>query len=185
MIRLAIVLVLLASGVGSIQAQPSPGANIAERTAGLQRTDGFVPFYWDAARGRVLMEIPRFDEDVLYYVSAASGAGSVELSFDRGIMDSSVIHFQRSGPRVLVDGTEPAVSRHRRTAAVVENVRDSFPTSVLAALPVEADEAGRVLVDATPLFMRDAANVGGRAAPRKPGGVPSRHRRGAASIPRG
>ena len=46
-------------------------------------------------------------------------------------------------------------------AALVENVRDSFASSVLAALPVEADEGGRVLVDATPLFMRDAANVVG------------------------
>ena len=46
--------------------------------------------------------------------------------------------------------------------AQVENVRDSFATSVLASLPVEADEGARVLVDATPLFMRDAADVEGR-----------------------
>jgi hypothetical protein len=44
----------------------------------------------------------------------------------------------------------------------VENVKDSFATSVLASLPVEADEGARVLVDATPLFMRDAADVEGR-----------------------
>ena len=85
----------------------TPAARLAERTAGLQRSDGFVPFYWDEARGRVLMEVPAFGEDVLYYVSAASGGGSVEMSFDRGIMSSSVIHFQRSGPRVLV--VEPAL----------------------------------------------------------------------------
>jgi hypothetical protein len=48
------------------------------------------------------------------------------------------------------------------SAAQVENVRDSFASSVLAGLPVEAEEGGRVLVDATPLFMRDAANVEGR-----------------------
>ena len=161
MIRLAVVTVLLAYSVGSIQAQQSPGANIAERTAALQRTDGFVPFYWDPARGRVLMEIPRFDEDVLYYVSAASGAGSVEMSFDRGILRASVIHFHRSGPRVLVVEQNLQYRATGGAPRFVENVRDSFPSSVLAALPVEADEAGRVLVDATPLFMRDAANVVG------------------------
>ncbi|MGK3946631.1 hypothetical protein ABK046_50760, partial [Streptomyces caeruleatus] len=48
------------------------------------------------------------------------------------------------------------------TPAQVENVRDSFASSVLAALPVEADENGRVLVDASPLFLRDAADVEGR-----------------------
>jgi hypothetical protein len=161
MLRMAFVLVLLMYGVGSIQAQQAPAATIAERTAGLQRADGFVPFYWDAARGRVLMEIPVFNQDVLYYVSAASGGGSVEMSFDRGIMGSSVIHFQRSGPRVLVVQQNldyRAVGGHD---ALVENVRDSFPSSVVAGLPVEADENGRVLVDATSLFMRDAANVVG------------------------
>jgi hypothetical protein len=144
-----------------VVAQQAPAARIADRTGGLTRADGFVPFYWDEVRGRVLMEIPAFNQDVLYYVSAASGGGSVEMSFDRGIMDTSVIHFQRSGPRVLVVEQNlryRAVGGH---AALVENVRDSFPTSVLAALPVEADEGGRVLVDATPLFMRDAADVVG------------------------
>lgn len=156
---LLLVLLVLAPA-GSLAQQP-PAARIAERTGGLTRADGFAPFYWDEARGRVLMEIPAFGEDVLYYVSAASGGGSVEMSFDRGIMSSSVIHFQRSGPRVLVMEQNlryRAVGGH---AALVENVRDSFPTSVLAALPVEADEGGRVLVDATPLFMRDAADIVG------------------------
>jgi hypothetical protein len=161
MIRLALVLSLTVYGAGSIQAQQPPASRIADRTGGLERADGFVPFYWDAARGRVLMEIPVFNRDVLYYVSAASGGGSVEMSFDRGIMGSSVIHFHRSGPRVLVVEQNlryRAVGGHE---ALVENIRDSFPTSVIAALPIEADEGGRVLVDATPLFMRDAANVAG------------------------
>jgi hypothetical protein len=72
-----------------------------------------------------------------------------------------VVHFQRSGPRVLVVQQNlryRAVGGH---AALVENVRDSFPTSVLAALPIEAVEGDRVLVDASPLFMRDAADVVG------------------------
>lgn len=160
MFRFAILLILSAS-VASASAQQPPAARIADRTGGLTRADGFVPFYWDEARGRVLMEIPAFGEDVLYYVSAASGGGSVEMSFDRGIMDSSVIHFQRSGPRVLVVQQNLRYRAIGGQDALVENVRDSFPTSVLAALPIEADEGGRVLVDATPLFMRDAADVVG------------------------
>jgi hypothetical protein len=161
MIRLATALLLVMYGVGSIQAQQPPAANFAERTAGLQRTDGYVPFYWDNARGRVLIEIPAFNEDVLYYVSAASGGGSVEMSFDRGIMGTSVIHFQRSGPRVLVTEQNLSYRAPGGHAALVENVRDSFPSSVLAALPIEATEGGRVLADATSLFMRDAGNVVG------------------------
>jgi hypothetical protein len=161
MVRLAVVVLGLLSSVAAIHAQQAPAARISERVTGLQRTDGFVPFYWDAARGRVLIEIPAFDADVLYYVSAASGGGSVEMSFDRGIMRSSVIHFQRSGPRVLVTELNLDYRAPGAHAALVENVRDSFPSSVIAALPIEADENGRVLADATSLFMRDAGNVVG------------------------
>ncbi|MDH4062879.1 MAG: zinc-dependent metalloprotease [Acidobacteriota bacterium] len=159
MSRLPVVVLLFALAPAPLLAQQAPAARIADRTGGLQRADGFVPFYWDEARGRVLIEIPAFGQDVLYYVSAASGGGSVEMSFDRGIMDSSVIHFQRSGPRVLVVQQNLRYRAVGGSAALEENVRDSFPTSVLAALPVEADENGRVLVDATPLFMRDAGDV--------------------------
>ena len=156
------ILVAVAFAATAIEAQQPAASRIADRTGGAQRTDGFIPFYWDAARGRVLIEIPAFGEDVLYYVSAASGAGSVELPFDRGILTSGVIRFERSGPRVLVVQQNLDYRAVGGTPAQVENVRDSFASSVLAALPVEADENGRVLADATPLFMRDAANVEGR-----------------------
>jgi hypothetical protein len=156
------ILLVVALFTPAIDAQQAPATRIADRTGGAQRTDGFIPFYWDAARGRVLIEIPAFGEDVLYYVSAASGAGSVELPFDRGILSNGVIRFERSGPRVLVVLQNLDYRAVGGTPAQVENVRDSFASSVLAALPVEADENGRVLADATPLFMRDAANVEGR-----------------------
>ena len=155
-------LIVAALFSAAIDAQQAPATRIADRTGGAQRTDGFIPFYWDATRGRVLIEIPAFGEDVLYYVSAASGAGSVELPFDRGILSNGVIRFERSGPRVLVVLQNLDYRAVGGTPAQVENVRDSFASSVLAALPVEADENGRVLADATPLFMRDAANVEGR-----------------------
>jgi hypothetical protein len=155
-------LVIAALFTPAVHAQQTPAARIADRTGGAQRADGFIPFYWDTTRGRVLIEIPAFGEDVLYYVSAASGAGSVELPFDRGILTSGVIRFERSGPRVLVVQQNLDYRAVGGSPAQVENVRDSFATSVLAALPVEAEESGRVLADATPLFMRDAANVEGR-----------------------
>jgi Met-zincin/Domain of unknown function (DUF5117) len=130
-------------------------------TGSMPRNDGFIPFYWDERGGRVLIEIPPSGEDILYYVSAASGAGSVELPFDRGILTSGVIRFERAGPRVLVVQQNLDYRAVGGSPAQVENVRDSFASSVIAALPLTAIE-GRTLADATPLFMRDAANVEGR-----------------------
>ena len=143
-----------------VQSVPA-ATGIASKTEGLVRADGFIPFYWDAARGRVLMQLSLFDQDVLYYVSAASGAGSVEMPLDRGILNSSVIHFQRAGPKVLVIQQNLKFRSVNGSDARATNVKDSFATSVLASLPVEADEPGRVLVDATSLFMRDAADISG------------------------
>src|SRR6266404_1034273 len=85
------VLAISLSGPAALAARsgPSPdGTTDAPKrvTAGLTRTDGYVPFYFDGARGRVLMEVPVFDQDVLYYVSAATNPGSVEAPFDRGII---------------------------------------------------------------------------------------------------
>jgi len=146
----------------TVAAQRPNVANISVRTAGFPLTDGFIPFYWDAAHGRVLMRISLFDEDVLYYVSAATGAGSVEMPLDRGILSSSVIRFQRSGPKVLVVEQNLKFRAASGTEAQAANVRDSFASSVLASLPVEAEEGAQVLVDATSLFMRDAADISGR-----------------------
>jgi hypothetical protein len=132
---------------------------VAAVPSGLTRTDGYVPFYFDGARGRVLMEIPVFDQDVLYYVSAATNPGSVEAPFDRGIIFSSVIHFERSGGKVVVNQINMGFRAVNGSPKTQEGVADSFPTSVLAVLPVESEENGKVIVDATPLFMRDAGNV--------------------------
>ena len=125
---------------------------------GLARSDGFVPFYFDP-KGRVLIEVPVFNQDVLYYVSAATNPGSVEAPFDRGIIFSSVIHFERSGAKVIVNQINMGFRAVHGSAKTQEGVADSFPTSVLAVLPVEGEANGKVIVDATPLFMRDAGNI--------------------------
>ena len=59
-----IALAWLMAAVLITAAAAQPAATLAERTRGLERLDGFVPLYWDAARGRVLAEVPAFDRDV-------------------------------------------------------------------------------------------------------------------------
>lgn len=159
--KIRLVLLFLFTTVWPIvtPAQQVAAASIAAATKGMARHEGFMPFFWDAARGRVLLEVPAFDSDVLYYISAASGGGSVELPLDRGILRSVVIHFQRSGPRVLVIEQNLGYRAIEGNPGRAENVRDSFPSSVLASLPVAAEEGGRVLVDANSLFIRDAAGL--------------------------
>ncbi len=140
------------------------GGSVADAVRGMQPNEGFVTFYWDESGSKVLMEVPVFDSDVLYFVSAASGGGSVELPLDRGIMGSSVIHFKRSGNRVMVEQQNTDYRAPEGSPSLQQNVRDSFPSSVIASLPIVAIQGERVLVDANPLFYRDAADIETRMA---------------------
>jgi hypothetical protein len=138
-------------------------AGAGQPAAPAERHDGFIPYTLDTARGRILFEVPPFDEDVLYYVSFATSPGSVEIGMDRGVTRSAVIRFVRGGgPRVLVVQRNLRYRASGGPSALAENVDDSFAQSVLASLPIEREENGRVIVDATPLFMRDAPGVEAR-----------------------
>ena len=155
---LLVMAALLSPAAHAARAAGDDTAPAKHGTAGLTRADGYVPFWFDP-KGRVLMEVPVFNEDVLYYVSAATNPGSVEAPFDRGIIFSSVIHFERSGAKVIVNQINLGFRAVNGSPKTQEGVADSFPTSVLAVLPIESEDGGKVVVDATPLFMRDAGGI--------------------------
>ena len=57
--------------------QPEAGAApppIAERTKDLKKIDGFFPIYWDENAGKLFVEIPRLDTEVLYSTGMATNS---------------------------------------------------------------------------------------------------------------
>jgi hypothetical protein len=148
---------------------------IATKTAGMKHIDGYLPLDWDAKTGKLYLEIAHLDTDILYTHSLPYGTGSNDLGLDRGqISRGQLIHFQRTGPKVLM--IEPN-QRFRSTSSdpnEVLAVRQSFPESVLYGFKVEAaddanDPNGPVLVDATDFFLRDAHGVTEHLTERKQG----------------
>jgi hypothetical protein len=152
--------------IGSAGPSPQSGApasaeaaspTAAERTRGLERRDGFLPFYWDARRGQILLETSSVEGDFLYGAGLAGGAGLLEVDLDRGNLgDLGVCRFERVGPRVLLlrlQTTHASGVEDRERTRVVE---ESFPISVLASLPIIAEEGDRVLADATAFVLEDA-----------------------------
>lgn len=125
----------------------------------LAQEPAYMPAVLDVAKGRVLLTVPALDTDILYYVSLASGGGSVELPLDRGIMDAAVVRFRRAGTRIVVEEQNLAFRSLSGDAAHQAGVAASFPTTTLASLAIESQDNGRIVVDATPLLMRDAAGV--------------------------
>ncbi len=131
-------------------------ATIGQKTAGMTRADGLFPFYWDPAAGKVWLEIPRFDEEFLYVVSLPAGVGSNDIGLDRGKLgDEKIVRWERVGPRVLLVQSSYGFRAATDNAAERAAVEQAFARSILWGGKVEAEEGGRVLVDATSLFLRD------------------------------
>src|SRR5687768_12354697 len=104
--RLAIIaLALLTTACASAPAPAparAPAAAPAPQSA-VTHLEGFVPLRWDEANGKLLMEITRFGEELIWQVSLASGVGSNPVGLDRGQLGAThLVRFERVGPRVLM-----------------------------------------------------------------------------------
>jgi hypothetical protein len=152
-------------------AQTSTGSptTMTQRTAGLQRQEGFLPIYLDSAKGRLLMEV-RLNEDMLYFVTVSKGIGSVDLGIDRGASGGSkLIHFERAGPRALIVESNLRFRAPNGNSALQQGMDESFAGSTLASLAVDAEENGRLLIDVTPFVIRDAIDLEGTLRRRNEG----------------
>ena len=77
--------------------------SIAEKTAEMERLEGFFDIYWDDETGKLYWEIDKFDAEFLYSVSLSSGLGSNPVGLDRGQLGGAyVLEAMRVGPRVLL-----------------------------------------------------------------------------------
>jgi len=138
---------------------------IAARTIGMTHTPGLLPLDWDAKTGKLYLEIPRLDTDLLYTHSLPYGTGSNDLGLDRGqTSDGRIVRFERTGPKVLLVEPNQAFRTSSTDPAEQLSVRQSFPVSVLWGFKVEAEDLTAVLVDATDFFLRDAHEVVERLA---------------------
>lgn len=164
--RRALLLLLLAGALGppALGAQATLPA-IAEKVRGFQVIDGFLPLYWDGAAGKLWLEVPRLDEELIYIVSLPAGLGSNDIGLDRGQLGGTrIVKFQRVGPRVLMVQPNYRYRAEHGDAAERQAVEQSFAQSVIWGFTVAAETDGRVLVDATDFVIRDAHGVIGTLA---------------------
>jgi hypothetical protein len=155
--RLALLLLLLPAAFPvALHAQ-----TISSKIAGMKHTDGLLPLDWDAKAGKLYLEIPHLDTDLLYTHSLPYGTGSNDLGLDRGqISEGEIVRFERTGPKVLLIEPNQRFRSSATEPAEQLAVRQSFPESVLYGFKVEAEDPnGAVLIDATDFFLRDAHGV--------------------------
>lgn len=166
MIRCArwMIAALAAGLLAPSQAQnvPLTAETLAARSSGLERHDGFLPYYWDGKKGMLLLELGqgRLERQFLYFTGLGSGIGSIKVFADRSTTaTSAVCRFRRVGSKVLVMAENLSFRAEHGSPELKRSVESSFPTSVLAALPIEAEQDGNLLVNANPLLIRDATDL--------------------------
>ena len=125
---------------------------------------GFLPLHWDEKNGRLYLEIPQLNADMLYFDSLPYGTGSNDLGLDRGqVSAAKLVRFERFGPKILLVRPNQYFRSSAKDPAEQLAVRQSFPESILGSFTLAAEhsgtEAGAVLVDATDFFLRDVHGV--------------------------
>jgi hypothetical protein len=181
-VRLLILCVFLPALVFSQAKTPD---TFAGKIEGLQKIDGFVPLYWDAKNGKMLMEISRLNQEFLYQVSLPAGVGSNPIGLDRGQLGRSfVVYFERIGNKILLVQPNYRYRALSNDEAERRAVADSFARSVIWGFKFEAEENGRILVDATQFLMRDAHGVADRIRQARQGTLRLDENRSAFYLPR-
>ncbi|WP_433973456.1 zinc-dependent metalloprotease [Tunturiibacter lichenicola] len=155
--RLALALLV----VSAILPATLSAQNISTKTTGMKHIDGYLPLDWDAKAGKLYLEIPHLETDILYTHSLPYGTGSNDLGLDRGqISEGQIVRFERTGPKILLVQPNQQFRSSSTDPAEFLAVRQSFPESVLFGFKVEAEDPnGTVLIDATDFYLRDAHGV--------------------------
>jgi hypothetical protein len=150
---------ILAAGHSFAADAPKPDAppkTIAETVKPMQRFDGFLPLYWNAADGSLYMEIPKSGLELLYFTTLTQGLGSNDVGLDRGqVGRARLVRFEPVGAKVLL--VQPNLDFRARSEDPDERlaVEQSFAQSVLFGFPVKAEEGERLLIDVSALQKQD------------------------------
>lgn len=159
--------------------------SIVEKLSSWDKQSGFVDFYWDESKGKILLAIEDFDKEFLYVNSLAAGVGSNDIGLDRGQLGGEhVVKFQKVGPKVLLIQVNYDFRAESDNEMERQSVEEAFAQSALWGFKVEDMEGGKVIVDATPFLLRDAHDVIGRLKSTGQGSFKSDASRSAVYLPR-
>lgn len=131
-------------------------------TEGMQRVDGFLPFYLDEEEGRVYLSLQPEPPQMIYQASLPQGVGSNDLGFDRGQLarnGTSLVRFEPVGERVLLRRLNTQFRANSGSDAERRSVEEAFASSVLWGFPVVARSDGQLLLDATDFLLRDSHGI--------------------------
>ena len=140
-------------------------SSISEYTKNMDKSSGYFDYYWDKKTGRLLLEVDKFNQDVLYINALQSGLGSNDIGLDRGqIGDRRVVQFQRFGNKILMTERNLYYRAISENEMEVKAVEDGFAQSVILGSEILAESNDSTLIDLTNFLLRDSHGVSTRLA---------------------
>lgn len=136
---------------------------IAEKTSGINKTEGFFTYYFDEDKGRLWLQVNDLNKEFLYVNYLAAGVGSNDIGLDRSQQGGErVVYFEKRGPKLFLIQPNLEYIAQSDNELEKKSVQEAFASSVLAAFDIAAQENGQYLIDLTPFLIRDAHDVVGR-----------------------
>lgn len=158
-LRLAALLIGLAVPLAPLAAQDSV-VSAAERP--------LVPVRSDAAKGRILVTLPRPAEDgvalrLIYSTALKTGLGSAPLALDRGrIGNTQMLAFRRIGGKIALQFENPRFRAASGDAAQQRAVASDFGISTVWMTDIaETLPDGQVVIDIAPFLALDTLGIAG------------------------
>lgn len=145
-----------AAKVTTTAATGKPAGSLAAMIKGLQKFDGYFPFYYDQKTGKIFLEVERFNQEFLYFGSLSSSIGN---GIERGQSTSDIAKFIRVGGKVFLVEPNYAYRAVMANADERQAVDNAFAKSVIWGFVPVAMEGAKVLLDLTPFLVRDSQKI--------------------------
>ena len=137
-----VLLLLLLCSAGYAQTNTS----IAEKTKAFKKYPGYFTWYWDAANGKIWLQVEKTNTEFLYVNSLPAGLGSNDIGLDRGqIGGTRIVYFNKVGKKLLL--IQPNYDYRATSNSVKEQqaVKESFAQSVLWGFAIDAEQGDTLL----------------------------------------
>ena len=152
-----ITLVLIALFVSTVCAEQQ---SIHEFTKDMHKKGGFYDVYYQQAKDKLYLNITDFNQPFLFQSSLPRGIGSNDIGLDRGQLGQTrLVEFARFGNKVLLKQLNTAYRATSNNRAEQASIDEAFADSVIAGLPIVAQDDSGVLVDYTDFLFSDIHQV--------------------------
>lgn len=153
-----------------------PAVSFSDFTKNKTLQQGYFSFYHDESKGKVYLQVDKFDQEFLFQSSLPQGVGSNDIGLDRGQLgDTRLVKFERVGNKVFLKQLNTYYRADSDNILEQKAIDEAFASSIIWGFTVASetniskDKPQKVLIDYTPFLLSDIHNVSQKLKSRKQG----------------